>query len=378
MPIDRAVWLLIASVQIAVVLYCQLAGNGSWRRLSSVAVVTLFIPVGAIRHQIDRSHYDAVPLMEMASDDARPTIIDGIIDAPPVLRRHPLADQPSRRDQSPWQTHLSLRVQRIKVGQRFEAASGRVLTVVDERCDELRPGDSVRVFGAMHRFGAPTNPGESDLRDVYRRRRMHARVNVDSSDQIVLRSANRVATGVVDRCWFFLNRMIANVSFESRRILLRYTGERTSPLAIALVIGQREFVDGETRDLLLVTGTAHLLSVSGLHLAIIVVLAGWSATLLRLPHTARIGWIIAVCLIYTAITGGRPPVTRAAVLVSTFMFAVWIRRPSQPINTLSLAALILVLWNPGARFQRWGSIVIPSCRNACAMCEARERRFRCG
>ena len=57
---------------------------------------------------------------------------------------------------------------------------------------------------------------------------------------------------------------------------------QAGPLAVALVIGQRDFVDRQTRDLLLVTGTAHLLSVSGLHLAIIVAVGQLDGAGLRL------------------------------------------------------------------------------------------------
>jgi competence protein ComEC len=257
---------------------------------------------------------------------------------PVVLRRHPLADQPSRRQQSPWQTQIEVAVERMKIGRRFEPVDGRVLLVVDGKCDEFRPGDAVRVYGSTRRFNAPTNPGERDLRAIYQQRRLHARVEVNSEDQIVLigdRPGGRR-----------LSRIIASIAAISRDLLLRHTSEETGPLAVALVIGQRDFVDHNTRDLLLVTGTAHLLSVSGLHLAIVVVLANWAAAILRMPSLAKIVWIIAVCFLYTAITGGRPPVMRASVLVGTFMFAIWMKRPSQPINTLSLAALILVFWNP--------------------------------
>ena len=100
-------------------------------------------------------------------------------------------------------------------------------------------------------------------------------------------------------------------------------------------------------DLLLVTGTAHLLSVSGMHLAILVLLANFLAMLLRLPVRTKIICILLFCLFYTFLTGARPPVIRAAVLIGVLLVSVWLRRMNQPINTLSVAALILILINPG-------------------------------
>ena len=140
---------------------------------------------------------------------------------------------------------------------------------------------------------------------------------------------------------------MAKIAAKGRDELLENTSDSAGPLAMAMLLGQRDYIDHATRDLLLVTGTAHLLSVSGMHLAILVMVANFLATFARLPLGFRITSILLFCLFYTLLTGGRPPVIRAAVLVTIFMTAVWLQRMNQPINTLSLAALILTLINPG-------------------------------
>ena len=331
-------WIVLVATGVAAII----GRRGSIRRSATVLV---FLPVAALLHDHQEDSYQSATVLTVAAEIDEPAILEGMVDLTPVLRRHPLADQPGRRNQSPWQTHIELRLQRLRVGRRFEPFSGRVLLIVNGRRDQLRPGDVVRVYGAMRRFTPPTNPGQRDSRASYRIRRLHARVEVDSEDQVVLIA---IASHPLGLCQ--IRRMIASVAMAGRDGLLRHTTPQAGPLAVALVIGQRDFVDAETRDLLLVTGTAHLLSVSGLHLAIVVVLGSWTATLFRLPSVARIFWILAICCLYTAITGSRPPVMRASVLVSTFMFAIWIKRPSQPINTLSLAALILLAINPECVF----------------------------
>ncbi len=310
------------------------------RRWATIAIVLIFLPLAALWHNVRRQLYESASIGRFIGEDTQPTILEGIVNRPVVLRRHPMADQSWRRDQSPWQSQLEVRLNRIRHGLQWGSVSGRVLVMVDGRRDELRPGDSIRVFGSIERFGPPGNPGEQDFRDVYRQRNIHARVRADSSDQIQLIGQSTWRPG----------RWIASLARLGRERLMQYLGPQTGPLAIALVIGQREFVGADQRDRLLVTGTVHLLSVSGLHLAIIVVLAHWAATLLRFPPTAKFVWILGVCLLYTAVTGARPPVVRAAVLVTTFMIAYLVKRPSQPINTLSLAALVILVWNPSLVF----------------------------
>ncbi len=327
--VSLGIWLSLSVLLLA----ASLLAPGSVRWL---AVVALFLPVFALRHAHDGAEFQSASILSVAHPTAQPAVIEGTVDKPVILRRHPLADQIGRRGGSPWQTQIELSVRQYRVGHQFQPFTGRLLVVCDGRLDDLRPGDSIRVFGSLRSFSAPTNPGQRDLRSVFRRRYLHARVNVDRPEQVV----------VIDAGSNRPTRLIAAIAADSRDRLLAHTSKRNGPLAVALVIGQRDFVDTDTRDLLLVTGTAHLLSVSGLHLAIIVVLASWLAMGLRLSGTLKIVCIIAICLLYTAITGARPPVVRAAVLVVAVMLSMWMRRPSQPINTLALAALLLIAYNP--------------------------------
>ncbi len=325
-------WIALVAIGVLAIL---LRGNA----VRPIASVLVFLPVAALLHRSRNESYQNATLLNVVSTSDQPTILEGVVDKPALLRPHPLAEQPQRREQSPWQTQLEVRLEQLKVGRRFQPFGGRVLVVVDGKRDELKPGDVIRVYGTMRCFSPPANPGQRDLRAIYQLRHLHARVDVDSEDQVVMVGQR---SGALIR----LRRSIASVAGAGRDLLLRHSSQRSGPLAVALVIGQRDFVDRRTRDLLLVTGTAHLLSVSGMHLAIIVVLASWTAALLRFPPAAKMIWILAVCVLYTAITGGRPPVMRAAVLVGTFMFAIWMKRPIQPVNTLALAALILMAVNP--------------------------------
>jgi competence protein ComEC len=332
--LSASVWSLLTISLIG--LFAVLHIRRSAKPVATAVIVLMIMPMSALWHQVRRQHYDSASIRQFIGDDAQPTILVGVVDRPVVLRRHPLAGQSWRRDQSPWQSQLEVRLEQIRRGLDWQGVDGRVLVMVDGRRDELRPGDSVRVYGSIQRFLGPANPGAQDFREIYRRRNIHARVHVDSIDQIEALGQPSWRPG----------RWIATIARAGRERLMMYTGTETGPLAIALVIGQREFVGPELRDRLLVTGTVHLLSVSGLHLAIIVVLAHWAATLGRFPPSTKFIWIFGICLLYTAVTGARPPVVRAAVLVTTFMVAYLVKRPSQPINTLSLAALIILAWNP--------------------------------
>ena len=335
---------------IGIVIWCGLFlafSAALWKlppRLRWAVTGLMMIPIAAIRHRVVVDQYRGASILRIVSETSAPAVIEGTVDRPIVLRRHPLADQVGRRDQSPWQTLAEVRIDSARVGQRQQRFDGRALVMADGKLDDLLPGDQVRVFGWANRFLPPTNPGARDLRRVYQRRGLHIRINVDSPDQLI--RVNRTARANLHHPVLMVYRQIASVARHSRDILLSHTDASTGPLAVALVIGQRDFVDHQSRDALLVTGTAHLLSVSGLHLAIIVILASVAATLFRIPAFGKIICVLAVCVLYTAITGGRPPVMRACMLVLALMFSLLMRRPGQPLNSLAFAAIGLLLYNP--------------------------------
>ena len=309
-------------------------------RAGAVLLVTAMIPFFGLRYAIEESRYDSASILNLATVDPRPVILEGVVDDSVSLRRHPLADQQIRRNLSPWQSRIEVALLRHRNGYQFEPCSGRVIVVCNGNREDLLPGDVVRVMGNLSSLEAPTNPGQNDLRDHYRREHIHGRVNVGSESQVT----------VIGRDGYRLSRTIAVMARSARQTLWKSTDEGTAPLAIAMVIGQRDFVDPNTRDLLIVTGTAHLLSVSGLHVAIVMLLTHWVVTLIGLSPTWKNITIIIVCVIYMLITGFRPPAMRAGMLVIAFLIAMWVKRPVQPLNALALAAIFLMLWSPSAIF----------------------------
>lgn len=308
--------------------------------VASTLMVLAFGPLFALWYRLDQRRYASAAILHHAETDPRPAVIEGVIDRPAVIKEHPFAQRRVARGESPWQTQFELAAQRIRSGLDWAPTSGRVVITAGGQRDQLRPGDAVRVYGQLERFRPPSNPGEEDFRNIYRLVNLHARLTADSVQDII----------PLNRSAWRPGRLVGAVAAHGRQRLLQHAGPELGPLAIAMVIGQRESVAPETRDRLLVTGTVHLLSVSGLHLAMIVALAHWTATCCQFPPWARVVWVLAACLLYTALTGARPPVMRAAVLVAVCWIALVIKRPSQPINTLALAGLILLAWNPALLF----------------------------
>ena len=124
----------------------------------------------------------------------------------------------------------------------------------------------------------------------------------------------------------------------------------------AIVMGRADGLDKEIKERFRGSGLAHLLAVSGLHLSVVALLVMWllRAAISRVPFiTNRIPaqWIASIlsCPLlwfFALFASGKPPVIRAAVMVTAFQVACMVGRKSVFPSTLSLAALILLVINP--------------------------------
>jgi len=114
----------------------------------------------------------------------------------------------------------------------------------------------------------------------------------------------------------------------------------------AILLGERSSIPKHISDLFKLTGTAHVLAISGLHVGII---ASFFFLLLKLlPLPSRLQYIFCVVLLiyYVLLTGGRPSVIRSAIMATVFLYSFLFERETQGLNSLALSALIIVLINP--------------------------------
>ncbi|MEO1528540.1 MAG: ComEC/Rec2 family competence protein [Planctomycetota bacterium] len=300
----------------------------------SIATALAVMAGFGVWHAWDEHRYRSASLSPPVAGEQYPMVVRGRLKRGVTLRPNPIRF--SSRSNSPWQSQLEVELESLRVEEGFREATGNVLVFVDGDHSHLLPGDRLQIYGLLHGLAAPTNPGAADLREFYRRKHLHGRIEAKNARSITL----------LQRASPSLERGIAMFAKSGRESLLRHTDDVTGPLAIALVIGQREFVNENTRNALLATGTAHLLSVSGLHLAIIVLVVGWLVSALGWPTSYRLAAIVGISVLYMLVTGNRPPVMRAAILVGALLVATALRRTSPPLNLLGAAALVLIVANP--------------------------------
>ncbi|MDX1420875.1 MAG: DNA internalization-related competence protein ComEC/Rec2 [Rubricoccaceae bacterium] len=213
----------------------------------------------------------------------------------------------------------------------------------------LASGDRVRLDAVLRPLPHRRNPADFGYGDFLRRRGIHAQASVYDADAILFLGPG---AGPVQRVVNAARRHVEGALTAYVR-----TEEARAVLA-ALILADRSGIERETRDRFARTGLAHLLAVSGLHVFFVgLVLYGLLKPVLgrlgfrwRTMQATRAALTLAVLLLYLLLTSGTVSVQRAVVMAAVWIGATALQRPSDTLNTLGVAALVVLLLRPAALF----------------------------
>ena len=113
--------------------------------------------------------------------------------------------------------------------------------------------------------------------------------------------------------------------------------------ARALLLGDSTGLDYETLTDLTVSGIRHIVAVSGLHVAILFSLVN-DASFRRRTVTAIL--LAPVLVVFAAMTGFTPSVSRACIMSGLMLLAGLVKRVYDAPSALCVAALVLLVGNP--------------------------------
>ena len=113
----------------------------------------------------------------------------------------------------------------------------------------------------------------------------------------------------------------------------------------AMVLGDKSSLTKELRETYSVSGASHVLALSGLHLGIIYFLLSFLFV--------RMGWRVAgqlftlpVIWLFAMMVGFSPSIVRAATMLTVYGIVALLGRSAFSLNTLSLAAIVMLVFNP--------------------------------
>ncbi len=218
------------------------------------------------------------------------------------------------------------------------------------RGEPPRPGEAIRLFAILNPPPAPASPGAYDFgRNAFFQGMGGVAFGLGETQRITPPAPS----------WRLRVEMAVNGARYglSERIVARL-GQRTGGVAAAMTTSHETWINQEDLDIMRDSGLAHILSVSGLHMAIVggfvffavrlfVAAMPWLA--LRAPgkKIAAVAGLIAVGA-YLVVSGAPAPAERAAVTASIAFLAILLDRQAVTMHGLAVAAFIVLMLQPEA------------------------------
>ncbi len=125
---------------------------------------------------------------------------------------------------------------------------------------------------------------------------------------------------------------------------------RVNEVLQGVVMGDTAGIDEGWMEAFRRAGTAHMLSVSGLHVASLAAIVIGLAGLLRVSRRMSFLLAAAAALLMIPFVGPSPPIVRSAAMIVVVLAGRWVGRSRDPWQGLALAALVVLALNPFAVF----------------------------
>ncbi len=243
--------------------------------------------------------------------------IKGIVDGDPEVRGKT--------------THLHLAATEIKLDKGWQEVSGTALLFVP-RYPTYDYGDVLLVAG---RLETPPQLNGFDYEGYLAHQGIYSTMLYPEIEILDKGKGSRPLA------WIYLLRN------HLSQTLAEVLPEPQASLAQGIILGMRGNIPPEVKADFIHSGTAHLLAISGLHLAIVVgMILSIGIGLFGRRRYTYVWLALGTIWLYALITGMHPPVVRGAIMASLFLTAELLGRQRSAFTALAFAAAVMIGIDP--------------------------------
>jgi competence protein ComEC len=246
-----------------------------------------------------------------------------------------IAAEPRRSETS---QRIVMRVAQAHLHGAPQAIEGRLLVVLPPY-PAYRYGERLLVTGELEAPRSATRPGEFDYRAYLAHRGIHSLIREPTDVRLLDASGgNAILAALLD------------FREHCRQLLLRMFAEPHAALAIGILLGIQAGIPPDLASAFRVTGTSHILVVSGWNFTIVAALIGAVALRLKLGRWQALTLALSTMWAYAIFTGASAAVLRAAAMASLAVFAHSVERRSEPWRLLLGACWLISIVDPHTIF----------------------------
>ena len=198
-------------------------------------------------------------------------------------------------------------------------------------------GERVRIAAPLELDLARVNPGLGSPEDYYRRQGIHTSARIRGGNAV----ASIVAGQIISPA-YWASRFRQALAVRLHESMPAHI----VPFVLAVWLGDQHRIDEVLYTDFVRSGTAHILSVSGVHMVIVFLTAAYVVRLFVRHRRLRTILIMAAVIAFALVSGARAATMRSALMVMLYLASdLFDREPDAP-NALGIAAILAALYSP--------------------------------
>ena len=224
----------------------------------------------------------------------------------------------------------------IKTWAGWERGSGEVLFSFSQVEPRLGAGQRMRLVGMLQRPSPAMNPGQFDWESYYRRQRVLTSIRVNHACDVQMTS-----TGAAP--------LLTTVRLGVREWLgAGFSPRHRADLALlqALMLGDRTPDVRATERDFQKTGTSHLLSSSGVRMAVLAAMVFFMCRLLRVQPRITAGLVALSVIFWGGMTLSSPQALRPVIVAAILGMGLMGRKATDSIQLLAASAVVILMIRP--------------------------------
>ena len=143
---------------------------------------------------------------------------------------------------------------------------------------------------------------------------------------------------------------IDSIQLKVKENFYEHTRQDTADIAVALLFGDKTFIDRNLYDDIKVSGLAHTLAVSGLHIGLLAVFIDFILKKCKAKSWLRLLIVGLTLLCYLIMCDFTASAVRAFIMIICLSFASVIGKKRDSLSALALAGIIILLYSPLSLF----------------------------
>lgn len=231
-------------------------------------------------------------------------------------------------------------VQAALIDGKWLDATGKIQMYLLRGMDTISYGDYIAVHGKPAAVAKPLNPYEFNYASYLSSHNIYAQLYAAASKWKKL--PKQETSFIYEFSWNLRDYLVS--------VLKSAIPEKDIySVASALLVGYEEDIGDDVLKAYSSSGTLHVLSVSGMHVALIYKVLEWLFSFLLKYKRGRSLYFLNILVFiwfYSLLSGLSPSVLRAAMMLSMVIFGKWMSRTSTVYNSMFVSCFILLALNP--------------------------------